>query len=90
MLFRSTQPNEPQTPSALHWLREKLAHIQSVKVLELEAAQVGYTVADLNTARLAIGGVRVVPCLGVDYWRLPSADENQKRQNQFNALKVST
>ena len=52
------------------WLSEKLECIQSAKVLAIEAAQLGYSTADLDAARLAIGGVQVVRCLGVDYWRL--------------------
>lgn len=52
------------------WLLEKLDCIQSAKVLEIEAAQLGFSAEDLNAARLAMGGVQVVPCLGVDYWRL--------------------
>ena len=54
----------------VRWLREKLARIQSAKVLETEASDAGYTMADLDAARLAIGGVQVARCLGVDYWRL--------------------
>ena len=52
------------------WLLEKLDCIQSAKVLKIEAAHLGYSMADLNAARLAIGGVQVVACLGVDYWHL--------------------
>ena len=52
------------------WLMKQLDCIQSAKVLELEAVQTGYSMVDLNAARLAIGGVQVVPCLGVDYWHL--------------------
>jgi hypothetical protein len=54
------------------WLLEKLDCVQSAKVLEREAAHLGYSMADLDAARLTIGGVRVVPCLGVDYWRMPT------------------
>lgn len=56
---------------AERWLREKLDSIQSAKVLEVEAAHLGYSMADLDAARLAISGVQVVKCLGVDYWRMP-------------------
>jgi hypothetical protein len=52
------------------WLMKQLACIQSAKVLAIEAAHLGYSTADLDAARLAIGGVEVVKCLGVDYWRL--------------------
>ena len=55
------------------WLREKLDCIQSAKVLEIEAAHLGYSTAELDAARLTIGEVQVVPCLGVNYWRLASA-----------------
>ena len=85
----TNQRSEPQTPSALHWLREKLARIQSVKKLELEAAQIGFSVADLSAARLAIGGVRVVPILGVEYWQLPTLDEDQKRHRQLIAIRAA-
>ena len=54
------------------WLLKQLDCIQSAKVLELEAVQMGYSMLDLDAARLAIGGVQVVPCLGVNYWRLAS------------------
>lgn len=54
-----------------NWLTEQLDCIQSAKVLEVKAAQLGYTLADLDAARLALGNVQVVPCLGVDYWRIP-------------------
>ncbi len=52
------------------WLREKLDCIQSVIVLEAEAAELGITMADLEAARLSIGDVQVWPCLGVQYWRI--------------------
>jgi hypothetical protein len=55
------------------WLLEKLECIQSAKVLEHQAAHLGYSMADLDAARLAIGDVQVVPCLGVNYWRRESA-----------------
>ena len=54
----------------VRWLREKLARIQSAKVLETEAADAGYTMTDLEAARVEIGCIRVTPCLGVDYWRM--------------------
>jgi hypothetical protein len=52
------------------WLHRKLDSVQSAKVLELEAAQHGFTMADLDAAKLAIGGVHVNRHLGVNYWRL--------------------
>ena len=55
------------------WLLEKLECIQSEKILETDAAQVGHSMADLDAARLAIGDVQLVPCLGVNYWRRDSA-----------------
>ena len=54
------------------WLLEKLDCIQSAKVLAIEAAHLGYSTADLDAARLTIGDVQVVSCLGVNYWRLAS------------------
>ena len=54
-----------------NWLTQQLDCIQSAKVLETKAAQLGYSRADLDAARLSIGVVQVVPCLGVDYWRIP-------------------
>ncbi len=53
------------------WLSEKLECIQSANVLAIEAAHLGYSTTDLDAARLAIGGVQVARCLGVDYWRMP-------------------
>lgn len=60
-----------KTENAKIWLLGKLrSGIQSVKILEIEGAANGHTRADLDAARELIAGVRVVPCLGVDYWQL--------------------
>ncbi len=52
------------------WLRQKLDSIQPAKTIEVEAALMGYTMEELDTALIRIGGVRS-QCLGVSYWRLP-------------------
>ena len=60
----STPKNDPK---AARWLSGNLDRIQSAKALEAQAAERGYSMADLIAASLAIG-VRVVRVLGVDYW----------------------
>ena len=59
-----TQPGEVEV-----WLRQALDSIQTAKIVEAQAVQLGFSLEQIHTARAAIG-VRVSKCLGVEYWRL--------------------
>ena len=76
----ASDQGKKQVPRAFNWLSTQLDCVQSVKVLKIEAEKFGYSMADLITARQAIGDVRVAHFFGVDYWQLPRASDQQRQK----------